>query len=380
MRMDDAHRVPGRLDGMACFDGEPGTLVLLRNSEQTADDVDTSPFADGSNPPEQAFDPTSLGGVTRTILRADTLERVGSNLVLAGTERNCAGGPSPWGWLSCEESVAIPGEDAVTRRHGYVFLCPPGAKRAIEAQPIVGYGRFRHEAVAIDPRTHVAYLTEDREDGCLYRFVPDRPDQPFRGRLQALVVRDAPRFDTSNAGLVSMPEGSTLPCTWVDLEDADPAGDSLRHEAMGKGAARFERGEGAWMADDILYFSCTAGGRARLGQLFRYRPHQDARGDGALELLVESSDAATLDHPDNITVAPWGDIFVSEDDYAPWSRDLLRVITPHGQVFDFARDASNSGELTGVCFSPDGHTLFVNMYAAGITLAVTGPFVRGLPV
>jgi len=30
--------------------------------------------------------------------------------------------------------------------------------------------------------------------------------------------------------------------------------------------------------------------------------------------------------------------------------------------------------LAGACFSPDGTTLFVNIYEPGITLAVTGPW------
>ena len=35
-------------------------------------------------------------------------------------------------------------------------------------------GRFRHEAVAIDPITHIAYQTEDRNDGLIYRFIPNK--------------------------------------------------------------------------------------------------------------------------------------------------------------------------------------------------------------
>ena len=31
-------------------------------------------------------------------------------------------------------------------------------------------------------------------------------------------------------------------------------------------------------------------------------------------------------------------------------------------------------ELAGACFSPDGETLFVNAYAPGRTLAITGPW------
>ena len=31
-------------------------------------------------------------------------------------------------------------------------------------------------------------------------------------------------------------------------------------------------------------------------------------------------------------------------------------------------------EIAGACFSPDGKTLFINIYWPGITLAITGPW------
>jgi secreted PhoX family phosphatase len=33
-------------------------------------------------------------------------------------------------------------------------------------------------------------------------------------------------------------------------------------------------------------------------------------------------------------------------------------------------------ELAGVCFSPDGSTMFLNLQLAGITVAITGPWER----
>ena len=41
-------------------------------------------------------------------------------------------------------------------------------------------GRFRHEAVAVAPRTGIVYQTEDRNEGLLYRFLPEK-----RGKLIA---------------------------------------------------------------------------------------------------------------------------------------------------------------------------------------------------
>src|SRR5690606_7203744 len=92
-----------------------------------------------------------------------------------------------WGWLSCEENTDINGGQSPIR-HGYTFLCPIDAESVQAPQRIDGYGRCNHEAVAVDPSNDYAYLTEDRGDSCLYRFVPDSMDDPFVGRLQALKV------------------------------------------------------------------------------------------------------------------------------------------------------------------------------------------------
>jgi hypothetical protein len=39
-----------------------------------------------------------------------------------------------------------------------------------------------------------------------------------------------------------------------------------------------------------------------------------------------------------------------------------------------ARNLYNDSELTGVCFAPDGKTLFVNIQTSGSSFAITGPF------
>jgi hypothetical protein len=61
----------------------------------------------------------------------------------------------------------------VEQRHGYIFEVDALSDRLVEPIPLKAMGRFRHEAVAVDPLTGYAYLTEDRDDGLLYRFRPD---------------------------------------------------------------------------------------------------------------------------------------------------------------------------------------------------------------
>ncbi len=359
--MDDGYRVPGRPDGMACFPGPGGTLVLMRNHELYPRQAELGPYAAGQAAPKEAYDPKGMGGVSRLVLRADTFERVSSNLVLAGTTRNCAGGWSPWGWLSCEEDMSD--------GHGYVFVCATDATSVRPPQRVPGYGRFYHEAAVVDPDTMIAYLTEDREDGCFYRFVPDRREAPFEGRLQALRVVGRDGLETSSA----LRAGEPLEAAWVDVPDPDPRGDTIRADARARGAATVRRAEGLARHGGALYIASSSGGIAASGQILRYRPAAGGKPE-TIELVAESTDPGALDRPDNIAFSPSsGELFMAED--GP-GENCITVLDARGELYHFARNAASSSELTGVCFSPDGRALFVNIQEDGLTLAITGPFPR----
>lgn len=358
--LGDGHLVASRPDGMHCFPGDEGTLVLVRNHELLPDSGG-GPWKPGAAVPPEAFDPKSIGCVDRIVVDPKKLASgapavVASNLVLGGTNFNCCGGWSPWGWLSCEEDVA-PG-------HGFVFVCPPSATALRKPEPIRGYGRFRHEAVAIDPTTLVAYLTEDREDACLYRFVPKSRGAPFEGRLEALAIADASTLDTSRDLVI----GTQRRVRWVPIDDAAPSDDSIRSKAHAAGAAVFRRLEGADFAQGSLVFSATTGGRSKQGQLFRFTPDGDA---GMLELIYESHDPDALSLPDNVVVSPWGDVFIAEDGALPCG---IRCFTRKGELRVLASGIASKGEMAGVTFSPDGTILFANLQADGVTVAITGPF------
>ena len=354
--MDDGYVVPGLPDGMACFEGEPGTVVLMRNHEVGTSDASNGAYGLDEAPPE-AYDPAAFGGVTRLVLDAEDFGRISSNLVLTGTVRNCAGGTSPWGWLSCEETVQV--------EHGFVFLCSTEASSVAMPQRIPGYGRFRHEAAVVDPETSICYLTEDQPNGAFYRFVPkDAETDPFEGTLQAMRVVGFPNANTSSGMYV----GQVLEIEWFDITNPSPLTDTVGGQAASMGAATIARGEGLWHFDDSVYISSTSGGPAYRGQIFRLI---DGPEGGTLELIAQAEDADGLDHPDNITVAPWGQIFIAEDGVGD---QYVRAITEHGEVIDFARNAKSSREMAGVCFSPDGRAMFLNLQHDGVTLVVTGPF------
>ncbi|HLT35420.1 MAG TPA: alkaline phosphatase PhoX, partial [Enhygromyxa sp.] len=199
-------------------------------------------------------------------------------------------------------------------------------------------------------------------NSCLYRFVPDDMAEPFIGKLQALKIVGQDTYNTLLMGV-----GEVLDVEWVDIDEPDPDDDTVREEAQSKGAAIIIRGEGIWFFEGQIYVCSTAGGLLGKGQIFRL-----IDGDRpTLELIVSVDDASMLDNPDNITVAPWGDVFIAEDGDGD---QYIRWINTAGEICDFARNAASTTELAGVCFSPSGDALFLNMFGEGLTVVVTGPF------
>ncbi|MDC0722228.1 alkaline phosphatase PhoX [Nannocystis bainbridge] len=353
--LSDGYRSPGLPDAMGAFPGPDGTIILMRNHELGVLDILHTPLYPEQPVPPEAYNPGASGGVTRLVIDNDTLELKSSNLVLFGTLRNCAGGMSPWGWLSCEETV--------DGKHGYTYLCSTEATSVQPPRQIAGYGRYRHEAACIDPRTFVAYLTEDRGDSCLYRFVPDDKADPFTGKLQALRAVEVDRFATTD-----MEVGQVVAIAWVDVDEPTPNDDSVRAKAQAKGAAVVKRGEGIVYWQGAVYVCSTNGGPVGGGQIFKL---VDGPDGGTLELVARSEDLEVLDHPDNITVAPWGELFMAEDGNGD---NYVRGLDAKGHVFDFARNAKSDSEFAGVCFSPDGKTMFVNLMFDHLTVAIRGPF------
>jgi len=386
--MEDGLLVPGRQDGMAAFPGPDGSTVLVCNHELSTDDFDGSGFGRDISDldPATFYDfgngqGPALGGTTTIVYDTKSGKVLRRFMSLRGTVRNCAGGPTPWGtWITCEEDVTR--ADALHRNdHGWCFEVPAHAEPFAAAPvPIKDMGRFNHEAIAVDPVSGVVYLTEDRPDGLLYRFLPNTPGQMLAGgRLQALARKGVSSYDTRNWGDGKpMSVGETFECTWVDLVDTDAPDDDLRLRGFARGAARFARGEGMWYGNDAVYFACTNGGEAKAGQVFKYVPSPaegraaEADQPGRLTLFVEPNDPGLIENCDNLTVAPWGDLILCEDG----SGDQYLVgVTPEGGIYKFGHNASKkNSEFAGATFSPDGTTLFVNVQSDGITLAITGPW------
>ena len=374
--MSDGLILPGSPDGMAAFPGKGDEVVVVRNHEVSA----------GSSSGQGAFGRRNellnkinkdrfydsgkkspcLGGTSTFVYDTRKKAVVRQFLSLAGTIRNCAGGPTPWNsWITCEETVVKSGGN-LARDHGWCFDVPATDRPELaDPVPLKAMGRFNHEAVAVDPETGEVFETEDRHEGLIYRFVPKVKGKLAEGgKLYALKVKGKPSLDTRNWSQPTFSVGDSKEIEWIEMKEVESPRDDLRIRGFKDGAACFARGEGMWYSEGSIFIACTNGGKKQRGQIWKLTRNK-------IELYSEPNDADLVDNCDNLTVAPCGDLILCEDGKGD---QFLDVITPEGKIFKLAKNAKSSGEFAGVCFSPDGSTLFVNMQREGLTLAITGPW------
>lgn len=382
----DGTPCPAAHDGMGVVRATGDRLTLIRNHELYRIDGAFGPAA-------SHYDPRCGGGTVTLEFDAAAGRLLAARPSLSGTLANCSGGATPWGsWLSCEEFVSRAGlpsqlkpvDTALDRDHGFVFEVP--AEGLSDARPLRAMGQFRHEAAVVHAASGEVYLTEDAEPTAgFYRFVPTTPGRlADGGRLTMLKAVGAPDL---RAGLRP---GQRFDVEWVAIESPeagfDPATGSItgvQQQGRAGGGSVFTRLEGCIATAQEIFFVATNGGDAGCGQVFAYYPAEQR-----LQLIYESTDPALLDYPDNVVVSPRGGLLLCQDSKQP--RQHLWGLTRDGELFTFAQqnvvlDGAmgfvgdfRGAEWAGACFSPDGRWLFVNVYAPGFTVAITGPWRDGL--
>jgi len=397
--------------------GHGGGSILICNHEIGGAEQVRVPETKGLT-----YDEAAWGG-TSTILVDRDGDRVASYTSVAGTDNNCAGGITPWGtWLTCEEverragTVVAPGTAAqreLTKDHGYVFEVDPRSQQAnLDKSPIPlrFLGRYSHEAVAVDPDTHVIYLTEDaaNPNGLYFRWKPPRWFRGGKGALHDLATET--RGDTAGrlqamscyAGEQQVPDlaeatevGTTYRVRWVDVPDRDAVTDPIRRQ-FGPGQVTHSRKlEGQWWGDGGVYFVAsfarTTDGSVKEhdGQVWFYDPGQKSV---TLKTLfgVNTTPAVEgpFDGPDNITVSPHGGLILAEDGNG---LKYLIGVSSEGTAYALARNdhrnpagRRTNGEFAGPTFNRRGKILFTNIYSglvsvnpnitSGWVLAITGPW------
>jgi sugar lactone lactonase YvrE len=304
-------------DGGACFATGDGGWIYVSNSEVTA-----------------------TGGVGAIKFDADG-KVIDAYAILENTSRNCAGGATPWGsWLSCEEIDK-----------GRVWECDPAGKVSAVVRPALGV--FNHEAVAVDEKKHHLYLTEDKPDGCLYRFTAGRlndegyPDLAA-GVLEVAVLQNAPAAETDDTLL-----------NWVVVPDPLALSQETRYQVAT--AMRFNGGEGIAYYNEQVIFSSKGDNR-----IWSYQTETRQ-----LKVLYDASSSLTpiLTGVDDVIVSPAGDIYVAED-----GGDLqIVVIDNQGILYTIAQlEGHDKSEVTGLAFSPDGKRLYFSSQRGTTGLSENG--------
>jgi len=237
----------------------------------------------------------------------------------------------------------------------------------VVARPAVG--ARSHEGLRFDRHGNLYGISESRgianagdpgESGAIFKFVPNR------------------KGDLSSGRALRVAGGRTGPAEWVLLNlngttfDSDAA-------AQAVGATGWDRPEDIAIARvrgrEVLYVAVTE--------------HSPVSPDAGLVLKIEldgddafvsnyvepgvnvafevGGDAGTgFDDPDNLEVAPNGDLYITEDD----SPGDIWVARGSGavasEVVVFARLLDCEAEPTGIYFDRKGRTLWVNSQHAGL--------------
>jgi len=414
-------KTPAYHDGTGVVAAGRNKLTIIQNHEMT-------PYMSTFGVPHIAgtvYDPGAVDAGGCTVITTDGSGKAIAEWVgISGTVRNCAGGVTPWGtWLTCEETFINAGTawtagtqtGTYEKNHGYVFEVFTSESKRQLPKPIKAFGRFEHEALAVEPNLKHVYLSEDASgpNGLFYRWTATSGARlglglanslsDTAGKLEAMQIRlDDGSILPDVAYLTSAQIGRPFKVTWIEVPERDAATTPTRKQFADGTVTRGKKFEGVWSTGKGAYIvNSFAFGANDLPPdatrhdgmvwfydysdqtitLVTYFPHNPAaEGEGAFPKYAD----LTFDGPDNVTVTPWGTLVLAEDGVRA-SHVLSSV--PGGPTYAIARNMISNGtangsptysEFTGPTFSPDGKVLFVNIQVPGITLAITGPWQKYL--
>jgi hypothetical protein len=258
-------KTPGSHDGTGVVAAGLNKRTIIQNHELT-------PNMSAFGVPHIAgtvYDPGAVNAGGCTVITMDGNGRpTGEWVGIAGTVRNCAGGVTPWGtWLTCEETFINAGTGwsgggqtgTYQKNHGYVFEVSPGDSKHQLPKPIKAFGRFEHEALAVEPNLKHVYLSEDAggPTGLFYRWTAPPGARvglglanslgDNAGALEAMQIRlDDGSIVPDVAYITSAQLGRPFRVTWIPVPERDAVSTPVRSQFADGTVTRGKKFEGVW--------------------------------------------------------------------------------------------------------------------------------------
>ena len=334
-------------------------------------------------------------------------EPVAGATVATGTLANCSGGITPWGTiLTCEENydtfygerdfaenryIASQLEWEVffpknrTEHYGWVVEFDPATK---SAKKHVGLGRFAHECATVkqleDERV-VIYSGDDRNGGCLFKFISDNPGQISPGTLY----------------VANTEKGEWLPIEYANVAMNNNFASETEMKIRTREAAKIIGGTPLDRPEDIEIDPLDGSVLVALtnnvavgnyfGSLMRLKETDGYDGlTFEVDTYVAGGEETGFACPDNMAFDNSGNLWFTSDisgssmnlpPYDKFRNNGLFVVVREGvnagKVIQMA-SAPNDAEFTGPSFAPDG-TMFLSVQHPGETSPSPGELTSTWP-
>lgn len=313
-----------------------------------------------------------------------------------GTVGNCAGGQTAWGtFLTCEENYDtyygenVRGADGKytyhppslhwtdhypypTQHYGWVVEVNPMTG---EAKKLVSLGRIAHECATFTQSKAgkaVVYTGEDAENECLYKFISDSATSLERGEL---FVANLEKGEWLSLDIRRQPELAKVFSNQTEVQI------HLRDAAKIVGGTPLDRPEDIEInpltGDVIISLTNNKPKGNYHGSLLRIREEGNDPGSKKFtaDTLLTGGAETGFTCPDNLGFDAKGNLWITSDmagmhkePYTAFGNNSLFVVPVSGpeagKVIRVA-NAPMDAEFTGICFSPDGKTLFLSVQHPG---------------
>jgi secreted PhoX family phosphatase len=318
---------------------------------------------------------------------------------VGGTSNNCAGELAPKGTVFTSEETAPANNPGLSwgsdtadfggykRYLNNGFMVEVDVQNAVALRKCYAMGRFKHEGCAFLPDHRTAYLTEDETPACLFKFVADNDDDYSSGQLSVYKQSvdglsgtwlPIPRHrDSINiTKTIALRLGATL---FIRLEDCalGPNGNLFIAET-GNDNANLTINEAAGNKPALHLEAFRATGTSFIRDTFGRILKLDITTGKITNFLQggKGSDGITcVSNPDNIAIDFKRNLLAFHEDIngTTGGRSLRGLTTCENYYVDLANAnptvndckrflvCPTGGEATGIWFTPDYETYFVNI-------------------